>query len=340
MEFPEMSAGIALNLETSGPVVSAPATSPQPRLWTPFATWLVAAIVGQMAVIAAFVAGGVCIGIVMGAQGYEAGAIQQRAGELLNQPLPMMLLSILPFQLGMALVVGLAARWSKEPLRERLGLVAPVGLVMGRSRLASLGAFSLATALTVAIVLSMIWGTPATNSTGATVAEGSWVAVLITGLVLSLIPAVIEEVVFRGYIQRRLLERWSPTAAIGVSTLLFAILHADSLQHILAVIPLGVITGLLAYRTKSVNSGIVVHAVHNAGAVAFGAIFRILGPMLGDTVSGVAVIGSILALAAVGLPALIALVRGNMVLGQQGTKSSDQPSLSQPAVVSLGSRWV
>ena len=61
---------------------------------------------------------------------------------------------------------------------------------------------------------------------------------------------------------------WSPAVAIGVSTLLFAVLHFDSLQHIIDVVPLGIVTGLLAYRTNSVRPGMLVHGLHNAGAVA------------------------------------------------------------------------
>ena len=48
-------------------------------------------------------------------------------------------------------------------------------------------------------------------------------------------------------------------------------MHFDSLQHIVAVIPLGVLTGLLAHKTNSVKPGMLVHGVHNVAAVGLGA---------------------------------------------------------------------
>lgn len=331
-----MSAGIAWNMETYTPTADLPRVNQKPRVWTVFATWLLAAIVGQVAAVAAMIMTGVCIGIVMGAQGYDAATIQTRAGEMIQQPLPLMILTMLPFQIGMALVVLLAARRSREPLPQRLGLAPTEGPAVSPLKLASLGSLTLATALTVAIALGMLFGNASANSTSATISNGSWWAVALVGLILAIVPAVIEEVVFRGYIQRRLLERWSPATAIAVSTLLFAVLHADSLQHILAVIPLGVITGLLAYRTKSVKAGMLVHAVHNTGAVAFGVFVRVITPVLGDEAAGFALIVLILGLGAIGLPAAIALLRGSPSATNE--QPSVQPTSGQSALESLASQ--
>ena len=89
-------------------------------------------------------------------------------------------------------------------------------------------------------------------------------AVTLLSIILSILPALVEEALFRGYLQRRLLQRWSPAVAIGVSTLLFALLHFDSVHHMFGVVPLGVITGLLAYRTNSIKPGMLVHGLQRS----------------------------------------------------------------------------
>jgi membrane protease YdiL (CAAX protease family) len=281
----------------------------KPRVWTVFLAWIGAVIFGQFFAFMGFVMAGIGIGVVLGFQGVDPATIQTRVVEIFQHPIVALLLTLVPFQLGMLAMVALAARWSPEPMRERLGLMPSLARPVSRLRLAMLAAFTLSTALLSAIGLSLFMGDPAASPISTAISDGSWIAVTLTAVLLSLVPAIIEEVVFRGYIQRRLLARWSPSVAIGVSTLLFAIIHTDSLQHVLAVVPLGIVTGLLAYRTGSIKAGILVHAIHNAGAVGFGALARLLTPSLGDEGAGLVLIGGVVALGLVGLPAIIALVR-------------------------------
>ena len=88
------------------------------------------------------------------------------------------------------------------------------------------------------------------------------VAVLNTAL-LSLVPGFVEESLFRGYVQRRLLERWSPVAAIAVSTAFFCAAHFDP-QHVIAVVPVGAWLGVIAWRCATVWPGMLCHATMNA----------------------------------------------------------------------------
>jgi membrane protease YdiL (CAAX protease family) len=311
------------------PLVEPPAepAADKPRIWTVFVTWFVAALVGQIAVIAMFVFAGATVGLVLGAQGVERGAITQRVTTALTQPIPALLLSVVPFQLTLILIVVLAARRSKTPLRDRLGLLPAKGREFGGLTLAGLAAGTLSLALAIAIGMSLLIGFSGGNQAGATVSDGSWLGLTLLAVVLSLLPAVVEEIFFRGYIQRRLLQRWSPAAAIAVSTALFAVLHADSLQHILSVIPLGVVTGWLAYRTNSVKPGMVVHAIHNAGAMAFAGVAKVLIPGLGDETAGWVILTLVAALAVASLPALLALWQRDSVAGAIPT-----PTLSQSAL--------
>jgi membrane protease YdiL (CAAX protease family) len=328
-----------VDLSMSSPMAAAAGAMPivarpprKPRVWTVFVGWIAAIISGQIVTIMGFVVAGMGIGVVLGFQGVDPATIQARVVEIFQHPIVALVLTLVPFQLGMLAVVLLAARWSPEPARERLGLASSSGRPLGRLRLAMLAAFTLSTALMSAIGLSIFLGDPAASPISTAISDGSWIAVTLTAVLLSLVPAIIEEVVFRGYIQRRLLARWSPSVAIGVSTLLFAIIHADSLQHVLAVVPLGIVTGLLAHRTGSIKAGMLVHAIHNAGAVGFGATARLLSPHLGDDGAGLVLTGGVVALGLIGLPAIIALVRRS-----EGSSEAIASSMPPAAVESLAS---
>ena len=293
------------------PDAAASALANRPRIWTVFAAWALAAIVGQFAVIAALLAAGLTVVIVLLVQGANTAELQPRAIEIFKQPLLGLLVTLIPFQFGMGLIVLLAARRSPVSFRERVGLVPQTGRKYGPLRLASLAAFTLSTALATAMGFSLLAGEPPAAILNEGAKNASWWSLVLISIILSLLPAILEEIVFRGYIQRRLLQRWSPAAAIGVTTLLFAVLHFDSLQHILGVVPLGVITGIVAWRTNSARPGMLVHAIHNAGAVGFVAIVRTLTPHLGDAGLGQVLCGGMVVMFLLGIPAVISLLRPN-----------------------------
>ena len=300
--------------ETAEPIrESVPAVRPKPRkprVWTAFATLLVAAIAGVLAINVAEFVVDFATGFIMGAQGADGPAIQARIHEIWQQPLVGLLMSLIPFQFGMAVVVLFAARRSKEAVKQRLGLVPPTGRTFGGFKLATMAAFTISVAYASFIVSSMFIGSAPTDNTISTViTDGSWWAIMLLNIVLSLIPALVEESLFRGYIQRRFLKRWSPAVAIGASTLLFSVMHMDSLQHIIAVVPLGLVTGLLAYRTNSVMPGMLVHAAHNTGVVGFAVLATVLAPYVGQEELGLVLIGVIGLLGLIGLPAVVSLLR-------------------------------
>jgi membrane protease YdiL (CAAX protease family) len=284
--------------------------SRKPRVSTAFAAWIAAVIVGSLASLAAVIALGIGVGIFMGAKGADGAQIQARIQEICQLPLPALLLSLIPFQLGMTGVVLFAAWRSKEPLKQRLGLVPPTGRTVGRLKLATMAAFTLSTALAAAILVALTIGPPkTTNPISAVINNGSWWTITLLSIMLSVIPALVEETLFRGYLQRRFLERWSPAVAISVSSLLFALMHMDSLLHIIAVVPLGLVNGLLAYRTNSVKPGMLVHAIHNTGAVGFGALVTVLTPHISEAAVGLVLFGTIGVLGLIGLPAVVSLLR-------------------------------
>ena len=85
-------------------------------------------------------------------------------------------------------------------------------------------------------------------------------------LIVAVLPGFVEELLFRGYLQSRLLLRWPPVLALGVSTLVFSAAHLDPI-HVLGVIPLGLWLGTVAWRAGSVWPAMLCHAVNNAVAV-------------------------------------------------------------------------
>lgn len=87
--------------------------------------------------------------------------------------------------------------------------------------------------------------------------------VLVLYLIVAVLPGIAEELVFRGYVQTRLLERFPPWLAIGATAAMFALAHFEPL-HAVSVFPLGVWLGILAWRTGSIWPSILAHAFNNA----------------------------------------------------------------------------
>lgn len=294
-------------------VETAPA---KPRVWSVFAVWFGAFVVGNLALVMVL---GIAIGVTAIAVANPgddfAVDILPKVQAALSNPALALMLTLVPYQLVMLAVLALAVRWSKEPALERTGLLKPSGRKVGPLRLILLAGFTASAAYAVALLFAAIFG-PAPASAAAGAENWAWWTIPVYGLILTVLPAVIEEIFFRGYLQRRLLQRWSPTVAIAVSTSLFAIVHMDSLQHIVAVIPLGIVTGLVAYRTNSVKPGMIVHAIHNAGVVAFGWAAGALGTTMSEANLGLLVVGVLSLMILVALPAVLSLMRKTKPQGE------------------------
>ncbi len=91
-----------------------------------------------------------------------------------------------------------------------------------------------------------------------------WVVVL----TMTALPAVCEELFFRGFLLSSFLARMSARRAILLSAVLFGVFHVvakDSLamERMLPSSLMGVLLGWLCWRTQSVLPGMLVHATHN-----------------------------------------------------------------------------
>jgi membrane protease YdiL (CAAX protease family) len=79
--------------------------------------------------------------------------------------------------------------------------------------------------------------------------------------VLGLLPAISEELVFRGVLTRAFGRRaW---LGIVVSAVVFSLYHLDPPQ-MLGVFPLGLALGFLAVRARSIIPGMIAHLLNNA----------------------------------------------------------------------------
>ena len=121
----------------------------------------------------------------------------------------------------------------------------------------------------------------------------------------SVVPGVVEELVFRGYFQQRLLQRYSTGVAIGVSSFLFALYHGEPI-YILAILPIGLWLGLLAWKLDGIVPGIICHAVNNA--IAFSA-YAVSGGLPSDASPIWGVIDALLMVCLV--VAVVLLLRGH-----------------------------
>lgn len=86
-------------------------------------------------------------------------------------------------------------------------------------------------------------------------------------LLMALLPAIAEELFFRASLQKVIL-RWTnkPWLAIGISSLIFALLHGTFLKFI-PILLLGAMLGLLYHFTKNIGYNIFIHFMNNALAV-------------------------------------------------------------------------
>ncbi|MCI0362020.1 MAG: ABC transporter permease subunit [Planctomycetaceae bacterium] len=90
---------------------------------------------------------------------------------------------------------------------------------------------------------------------------------------VALVPAIVEELFFRGYFLGALRGRLPAWLAIAFSALVFGLFHASvggliAVERIFSSMALGVALGWVAWTTRSVIPGMFIHAVNNAFVVS------------------------------------------------------------------------
>lgn len=80
-------------------------------------------------------------------------------------------------------------------------------------------------------------------------------------LVLALTPAICEETFFRGLMLSGL-RRWGPWVSIGITALLFGLLHG-SIYRLLPTFCIGLVLGYAVWRSGSLYCSILIHMLNN-----------------------------------------------------------------------------
>src|SRR5262249_35058710 len=120
--------------------------------------------------------------------------------------------------------------------------------------------------------------------------------------IIVLLPAVCEELAFRGFILSALRRHFRPWTAILLSSFLFALYHMNVFQFVPTFL-LGVVLGLLTSRSGSVFPAMLLHLLYNGLLVSITVLQRFT-PEEGDF-SPLALLG--LRVLVVGTCALVAV---------------------------------
>ena len=99
---------------------------------------------------------------------------------------------------------------------------------------------------------------------------------LLSVLLMAVIPAICEELLFRGVVLHGLRSRFSDWGAILLSAIMFALMHGN-LQQLVYPFILGAIMGWLVLRTGSLVSSILVHFINNFLVVTLNFIQNMTG---------------------------------------------------------------
>lgn len=82
----------------------------------------------------------------------------------------------------------------------------------------------------------------------------------------ALIPAVSEELLFRGFLQRSLEVKLTPFWAIVISSIIFGFIHFNPI-NLVPLVVIGLLLGYIAYVTRSIVIPIILHFINNTIAI-------------------------------------------------------------------------
>lgn len=192
------------------------------------------------------------------------------------------------------------------PLRDGLGLHPVTTRAFFRTILAGGALWTCAIGLSV--LQSLLWEAPAGHAElfgefwNAMTPRSHWDALLALTTV-ALVPAVCEELLFRGVLLPALLTRHRPGAAVFVSAALFASLHVAptsdggvTLYQVPQALLVGVALGVLRLRSGSLLPGVLAHTLYNATTFAL-VMLADADPSVGHSVAMLVVGGAVLFLA-------------------------------------------
>ena len=174
-------------------------------------------------------------------------------------------------EIFLAAIAIAGASLSRTPLRRRLGL--------GRSRLPAhrlatlvVGTIAVSHGLDGLIELLDLREKSSLASFDFTLAGARGGALVLALVGIGIAPAIAEELLCRGLVQRGLEARFRPLVAIPLASAFFGALHVDPVHGVFASL-LGLYLGLAAHLAGSTRAAIACHAVNNLLAVAVAALW-------------------------------------------------------------------
>ena len=304
-----------------------------------FTPALSALLVGVVAIIAFQIISGIVgmvgVGVAIGKSGepFDPAALDPAA---LFARYPGLLLfgNTVGQALGLGLVAWLAARWtSRTGTAAFLRLRAPDGRGLG---LAVLGWLVGLPALLWLSEMNALLPMPewvvtleamSTDFLESVLTSGS-VGVVGLFLALAITPALFEELLFRGYLQRQVERRWGVLTSVVLVGVVFGLYHLR-LSQFVPLAALGVYLGWAVWATGSLWTGSLIHVLHNGTAVFALDALRRSGQI--DTLDEVSVpVWAALASAALVVPVVVALRRRRARATTGGPDDGSAVAVSAP----------
>lgn len=176
---------------------------------------------------------------------------------LKDRPLPLIIIAIQAW----IVLLPLALVWYfRVPWRETLSWQSPRPHAWPGSILLGLTAWVLTIPLVKIIAPPAEWMAAFAQPFLDLLAQPGGLALALA--LFAVLPAICEEIAFRGLIQAGLLRRFSPGVAITLGSLAFALVHF-SLYRFAPTLVLGLLLGWVAWRTRSLFPGMLIHALNN-----------------------------------------------------------------------------
>jgi membrane protease YdiL (CAAX protease family) len=182
------------------------------------------------------------------------------------RPLALAGLGIEAGLVSIAVAGALLASW---PLRDSLGLRRSL-LSRGRLALLVLGTLALSHGLDCLLALSGLREHSALEAFERTLAGARGIDLALALGAMAIAPALGEELLCRGWIQRGLAPHLGSARAVFVAALIFGLLHLDPV-HALFALFLGLYLGTIACWAGSTWPSILCHGLNNMLAVLFAA---------------------------------------------------------------------